>query len=157
MQVYLVGELAMSLCGALLFVTKNDRVGIRLYGLLALYGIFLQIHYNNYWILIEKELRILKHEDKRGYVVGIFNLSLAYSAVLVSLCGGVVLNLLQGSFLNTIVVWSIGSCVGMLIAYVFLFIEVKKRKKIKEEKRKLKILIKKVRTFDGKSRTKTKK
>ncbi|ETO28045.1 hypothetical protein RFI_09087 [Reticulomyxa filosa] len=142
MRVYVVGELSMSLCGVCLFATENDEFGMRLYGLFALYGIFLQIHYNNYWILVEKELRALKHEDKRGYIVGIFNLSLTYSAIIVSLFGGAVLNIFKGSFLATIVVWSLGTTVGMLIAYVFLFIEVKKREKRKEEKRNLKLLIK---------------
>ncbi|ETO14498.1 sucrose transmembrane transporter [Reticulomyxa filosa] len=127
LPVYVCGELGTSLLIISLCAYKNahdnERITVDylLFVGLMLYGVMTQIHYNNYWVLVELHLRQEKQEDKRARVVQIFNLSIILPSIVIALSGGLVLQLFNGSFNQTITCWGIMGLVLNVSVFTYMW------------------------------------
>eukprot|EP01084_Bolivina_argentea_P141543 248708_1 len=120
----LVSAIIAALAGKFVIPFLNDRIGVKLvffsgelmlnillvalvfgesirfiFVIVSLYGIAIQIHYNNVFIIIEHDLRhLFKSEHKRAYVLSIFNLCILFANVLVSVFAGWIVHLFSNRF-----------------------------------------------------------
>ena len=81
----------------------------------AVYGFVLVFFFNNYWMILEAELRRSGREDKRGYCVSLANLAMMYGSLSVALFGGLVSKLV--GFLKALVYWSAACALCMVACF----------------------------------------
>eukprot|EP01084_Bolivina_argentea_P152444 265943_1 len=118
--VFFSGELLLNILCILLLI-RNDIVFVII--ITCLYGIAIQIHYNNVFIIIEHDLRdLFKSEHKRAYVLSIFNLSILFANVLVSVFAGWIVQLFRNVFVWGIAFFAIVAFMGDSIVYILFFI-----------------------------------
>jgi hypothetical protein len=90
--------------------------------LYILWSFCVQIHYNNVWILIENKLREISYENKRGEVVGIFNLSIMFPTILISLFAGFFILYYNGQVMNSLLTWAVICIIGHIIVIILILL-----------------------------------
>eukprot|EP01083_Nonionella_stella_P008755 25309_1 len=143
----LVSAIIAALAGKFVIPFLNDRIGVKLvffsgelmlnillvalvfgesirfiFVIVSLYGIAIQIHYNNVFIIIEHDLRhLFKSEHKRAYVLSIFNLCILFANVLVSVFAGWIVHLFSNRFVWGIVFFAMIALLGDVAVYLIFF------------------------------------
>lgn len=119
--VFFSGELLLNILLVLLLFGKSSIIFIAI--IISFYGIAIQIHYNNVFIIIERDLReLFKSEHRRAYVLSIFNLSILFANVLVSLFAGWIVHLMNNQFVWGISMFAIIALFFDIIVYIIFFV-----------------------------------
>ena len=118
---FFVGELVLNALLVLLIWNNNSVVMVVV--IVAIYGVAIQIHYSNVFIIVEQDLRnIFKTESRRAYVLSIFNLSILFANVVVSICAGLVVNAFNNTFVAGISFFGGVGLIGDAVVYVIFFL-----------------------------------
>ena len=89
-----------------------------------IYGIFIQVHYNNVFIIIENDVRTLSYlnEKNRAQIISIFNLTILFANVLIALIGGEIISLFNNQFIYGISIVSGFALIVDIILYIIFYI-----------------------------------
>jgi len=119
---FFVGELVLN--ALLVVLIWNNNSVIMVVMVVMVYGVAIQIHYSNVFIIVERDLRtIFKTESRRAYVLSIFNLSILFANVVVSIFAGLVVHAFNNTFVSAISFFGGVGLIGDAIVYVIFFMQ----------------------------------
>eukprot|EP00485_Elphidium_margaritaceum_P013345 CAMPEP_0202729792 /NCGR_PEP_ID=MMETSP1385-20130828/186314_1 /ASSEMBLY_ACC=CAM_ASM_000861 /TAXON_ID=933848 /ORGANISM="Elphidium margaritaceum" /LENGTH=737 /DNA_ID=CAMNT_0049396063 /DNA_START=24 /DNA_END=2237 /DNA_ORIENTATION=- len=117
---FFVGELCLNiLLASLLFARHSSAFVITI---VCLYGVALYIHYNNLFIIVETDMRqLFRSEKRRGRILSIFNVTMLFANVYVSMTAGWIVYFFDNQFVYGISFFAIVALVGDLIVLLIFF------------------------------------